>query len=222
MNKKYSILILIVTLLTSREVFSAPWAHCRGRLEPSKITVNEIPITYSTDFTRSVKWLTKRSKSNEPGRVTLGLTESKLSYRITHETATVKPFKSLPECMRVHLIVTLSYNPMKVYVAEKYKRGSCQFKHVWEHELRHVHAYRLHLVEARRALEQELRSIIKDPYYVFDEPGLGRKYLQVAINDFWVPRIEEYIQGARPRHEAIDSWEEREKTDAACEGKWWD
>lgn len=192
---------------------------CRNHLSPTRIVVIEDPVRYTTDFTHSIAQLTRKHSAGARSR-TLGLAEAELGYAIDTRIQTYGNPRSGPECVSPQIKVTLSYNPMTVYVASEYKKGTCQFDEVWRHEMRHVAVYRKHLATARAELEQELRKVISAPYYSFDTPGQGKQYLNEAIQSFWAERINHYIQGAREKQAAVDTPEEYARMAKTCGGIW--
>lgn len=92
-----------------------------------------------------------------------GLTSSRYSARTSGETMMTRNRATGETCIwysRLDVTVTLN---ITVYVAREYRRGSCEFRAIWDHEMKHVEVARdvarRHAPRIRAAVERIAREL---------------------------------------------------------------
>jgi len=196
--------------------------ECQKRLPATKVTVKAEPVVYDVDLKKSIAQLTKMShKGHTAHRTkTLGLAVAELNYNIDWGYKNLTDPRTQKECISPEINVTLSYTPMTVYVAKEFKKGSCEHREIWKHEMKHVNVYRKHLDDIKYTLAKELRQIFSKHHYEFDEIGLGKRYLTEAIHSFWGERTGEFVTAVHPKQENVDTAEEYARVARTCGGNW--
>jgi hypothetical protein len=115
--------------------------------------------------------------------------------------------------------VSYGFSPMTVYVAREFPEGSCAFKEIYAHELRHVKAYQEHLA----SIENELRETLTGRFAT-GEPWRGplgqtQSRLQQELDERWLPYIQRAINRAEEAQALIDTPEEYARVTDSCNGE---
>jgi hypothetical protein len=121
-------------------------------------------------------------------------------------------------CMRPSFRVTLSYNPIEVFVARELEPGSCPYREVLHHELRHVEAYRLQLSTAVENVGRSLRAHYADRIF-YGDPETLRRELEQAIEQQWLPFAQHELEAVGKLHQGIDTPKEYRRYQTACDGE---
>lgn len=179
---------------------------------------HEEPITLDTRS--SYRTLTLIGPRNLPaGKQVLGLTRGTATVRFESRITAYTDPGGRWECASPQLTVTYGFSPMTVYVAREFPPGSCAYKEIHEHELRHVRAYQTHLLR----IEQELADTLKRRF-VSDGPwrgpvGQARARLQQELEERWAPYIRREMNKVDAAQALIDTPEEYARVAASCGGE---
>jgi hypothetical protein len=128
---------------------SSAWADECEQLPKPSVTVKliEDSLTFNTQY--SYKSLNNIGAAlARPGQQVLGLTRGNAIVRFSASTATYLDRAGRWECASPQLVLSVGYSPMTVYVAREFPEGSCAYKEIYEHELRHVKTYQSHLAQS--------------------------------------------------------------------------
>ncbi len=179
---------------------------------------HEEPITLDTRS--SYRTLTLIGPRNLPaGKQVLGLTRGTATVRFESRITAYADPGGRWECASPQLTVTYGFSPMTVYVAREFQPGSCAYKEIHEHELRHVRAYQAHLLR----IEQELADTLKRRF-VTDGPwrgpvGQARARLQQELEERWAPYIRREMNKVDAAQALIDTPEEYARVAESCGGE---
>ncbi|HOY02462.1 MAG TPA: hypothetical protein PLV36_13295 [Zoogloea sp.] len=179
---------------------------------------HEEPITLDTRS--SYRTLTLIGPRNLPaGKQVLGLTRGTATVRFESRITAYTDPGGRWECASPQLTVTYGFSPMTVYVAREFPPGSCAYKEIHEHELRHVRAYQAHLLR----IEQELADTLKRRF-VTDGPwrgpvGQARARLQQELEERWAPYIRREMNKVDAAQALIDTPEEYARVAESCGGE---
>jgi hypothetical protein len=80
-------------------------------------------------------------KRERVGDYVLGLTRAESRVAISIEGAIVASPDTAEECLLPQLGVSLSYAPIVIYVGSEFVPGSCAYREILAHEMRHLNAY---------------------------------------------------------------------------------
>ncbi len=179
---------------------------CKEHFDPEAIVVSHLPIQAGVDLSLDIRTLTALEGKAANQRV-LGRTVARLRNTSTFQTREQK-LPSGRTCMKPAVAVTMAYEPTTVFVAREYPSGSCEFKKIFEHELRHVAVHRQHLLELAPLVQQDLRDFFTGSNLVFDLPSYSRRFFQTSIQDVIRARVNKMSGEARARQLEVDSTEE--------------
>lgn len=190
-------------------------AECEQRLAPSQITVIVDTPAVEYDYSKTTQELSRKKNPGKNG-TTLGLTA------VREEVVLNSSFRSLQDpsgrtCMRPGFSVTIKLNPQRVYVAREFYKGTCAFKEVLAHEMRHVAANQSHSERVARAFEQEMRSAFgNDIYYSTGPQGDA---LVAAVRSSWLLHLQDELKKSELLHAEIDTPTEYARMGTLCDGE---
>jgi hypothetical protein len=115
--------------------------------------------------------------------------------------------------------VTFGFDQMTVYVAKEFPEGSCAYKEIYQHELRHVKTYQTHLATIEKDVSDTLsrRFVTGDPWR--GSAGQMTERLQQELNERWLPYIKREIARADEAQALIDTPEEYARVADSCNGE---
>lgn len=188
---------------------------CARQLAPTQIQVVPAYAQPVGHYGQSYKELTQRAPMPGQGWTTLGLTEASLVTNIEYGYSGLAMGTS--GCSRPHIKVTLSFNPLLVYVGKEFKPGTCEFQHIFEHEQRHVVANQAHLGYVAGRLQAEMEHRFGNTIFYGDPKVVGAG-LMAEVKDVWAPRAKAWMGLVKETHARIDSPQEYSRTATACGG----
>jgi hypothetical protein len=166
----------------------------------------------------SIVELTERDPPRAPRQKTLGLTTAKQGSEMKYEQNGLQDPDTKAYCMRPRFEVTLSYDPIEIFIAREFGPGSCSDHEVLRHEQRHVAAYRQHLAVAAQNLEQAMRAHFGDTIY-YGDPALVQAELADAVAHRWLPLAQRELAAVDAIQQSIDSPQEYARYQSACHGE---
>jgi hypothetical protein len=207
-----AVLLLLVPALS--------WADACDQLPKPAVAVHRLeePITVNKQY--GYRELTPLGSSlARPGQQVLELTRGRASARFSLSVASRIERSGRWECASPQLTVSYGFSPLTVYVAREFPEGSCAFKEIYRHEMRHVQTYLAHLV----SIESELSATL-NRRFASDAPWRGaagqvRTALERELNERWLPYIQRAIDRVDADQSLIDSPEEYARLADACEGE---
>lgn len=183
----------------------------------TEIEVNTTPITFSTDYSLSLSQI-QALAGTTAGMTTLGVTSSKLHVEYTIGYDGLTETNTGITCLKPKLKINLAYPMMKVYVAKEFPKGSCEFNHIYEHELKHVNAYKKHLKHIESELESKIKAFFGNRVYQGNKDALMAQFSE-AVNTHWMPWVQQKAKEVDKLHQQIDTPDEYAKNTTACNGK---
>ena len=153
------------------------------------------------------------------GNAVLGLTRGKTRVRFLIQTDRYVDRSGRWECASPKITVTYGFNPLAVYIAKEFPKGSCAYDEVLKHEMRHVDANRAHLA----AIEPKIREALVKRFVTGDywrgAVGSSTKQLQRERDARWLPFIRREIDRGTAAQAEIDSPAEYQRVSQACGGE---
>jgi hypothetical protein len=211
--------ILLPSAATLAQSPSARWqAVCEAELPATTIEVKTepAPIRYRRD--RSVADLMQLQRLPQSNAFTLGLTEMKLGTRIHYRSPTLTHPREKAVCTRPNIVVTLSLDPHVVSVAGEFEEGSCAYRHILAHEMRHVQVNQLTLESTAERLREGLKESFGNKVYYGSAAELQAR-LTRHIRDQWMPWVDAQMKHTLQRHREIDTPEEYARNRTVCGGE---
>jgi len=196
------------------------WADPCAQLPKPTVSVKRLDDRISLNTGYSYKSLDNLGASiNRPGRHVLGLTRGNATVQFAVTTPTVIDPTGRWECASPQITLTFGFSPMTVYVAKEFPEGTCAFKEVQEHEMRHVKTYQSHLA----AIEKEQTTALSTRFATgttWRGPiGQASSKLQHELNERWTPYVQREIRRVEAAQALVDSPEEYERVANACAGE---
>ncbi len=151
---------------------------------PAKINFKTSPakVIYKTGHSRADLERLQRTRGRHAARNDwriLGLTLTEFRYSI--ETwVNLVPIKGGRYCAEpVSYDLDISYSDFLVYIDRKYRRGSCEFRAILDHENAHVALYRKYLTRYLPSIKRQARNVAaRVKPVVVSTPDRGAKYIQ--------------------------------------------
>lgn len=194
--------------------------ECELRLPRPGIRVDSRDGGYSVDNGLSYSQLTRMgAASRRHGkRYVLGLTRAEAASGINIQLARLRDRLSGRECASPQVVVTLAYEPLRIYVGREFPIGSCSYRAILEHEMRHVRTYQGYLSKA----EARIRALLAQRFsekIVFGERGAIEASLKREIRSYWMPVLDQEMREVEAAQALIDSAEEYERMESVCGGE---
>ena len=206
--------LLAFPLMASAAPSSSFEKSCRDRLPAPQLTVVFEPAapTFSQKYT--VKELTARSKGPAWGQ-TLGQTDVKSLVEMKHGVTYLTNPRDGVSCVVPSLTLNISYVPMVVYVAKELAPGSCLYKEVLAHEMRHVSAYEAQRVWAKPQIEEFLLGVLAPGTMMMGKSDQVTADITRILEKEYMPWIQKLID-TEPAHAQIDTKEEYSRLSSVC------
>jgi hypothetical protein len=172
---------------------------------------------YVVDNTKSFHQLTGLKGPGTRRGFVLGLTRTESHVTIDATGSILHDRDSSYECISPHILVNLWYSSITVYISREFGPGTCPYREVLIHEMRHVRLYTGHMEQVARTVRAALAARFGDkPMYA--PRGQSNAMLGREIDVRWIPYIKAELAKVEPVHESIDSAEEYARLSKVCEG----
>lgn len=150
---------------------------------------------------------------------TVGLTRAELAMHTAARSRLRKAGQGF--CVDVtSLQVRLRYSDMTVFIPESYRKGSCEYEAVLEHERQHVQVNEEVLQAFADDFRKKARAIVEDinPIYVKTERQAREMPLEI-VNRRFEPLMKEFRATQDRRNAALDTESEYRRVQERC-GAW--
>lgn len=196
------------------------WADPCDQLPKPSVTIKriEVPVTYNTEYSyRALNNIA--AELSRPGRHVLGLTRGNATVSFASNTPSIIDSRGRWECASPQITLSYGFNPMTVYVAREFPRGSCAYKEIHDHEMRHVETYRAHIISIEKELRDTLNARFAAEAVWRGQIGQANRLIQQEFDTRWAPYVQQLIKRADEAQARIDSTAEYERVTNACEGE---
>lgn len=213
-------LIRLLPLLSLLLATGASAADPCDELPKPSVTVQRIDeqISYNTEY--SYRSLTNIGASlARPGKQVLGLTRGNATVGFASNTPTIVDRSGRWECASPQITLSFGFSPITVYVAHEFPEGSCAYKEIHDHEMRHVEAYRAHIASIEKELGAALNARFATGAVWRGPVGQTAGRLRRELDERWAPYVQRAIKRADEAQAKIDSAEEYERVANACDGE---
>ena len=193
--------------------------QCEQLPKPS-ITVKRIDEHLSFNTRYSFRSLTNIGAATAlPGYQVLGLTRGNATVQFAIKVPSFVDASGRWECASPQITLSFGFTPMTVYVAKEFPAGSCAYKEIYEHEMRHVKTYQSHLSDIEKDLTATLTT-----RFATDAPWRGpvgqtMGKLQRELDERWTPYVQREIKRVDAAQALIDTAEEYERIASSCNGE---
>lgn len=191
---------------------------CDALPKPS-VTIKRIDERLSTNTEYSHQSLTNIGAAlARPGKQVLGLTRGNATVSFASQTPAITDPSGRWECASPQITLSFGFSPMTVYVAREFPEGSCAFKEILDHEMRHVEAYRKHIASIEKTLTESLTARFATGTVWRGPVGQTAARLRQELDARWAPYVQRQIKRVDEAQAKIDTAEEYQRVANACDG----
>lgn len=122
------------------------------------------------------------------------------------------------ECASPQIVVTYGFNPMTVYIAKEFPKGSCAYNEIYRHEMRHVETYMDHLSSIEKGIVEALAKRFETGRLYRSAVGQTQQMLEKELNDRWLPYLTRQIERVESSQALIDTPQEYDRVARSCDG----
>ena len=197
-----------------------------GRADPCdelpkpSVTIKRIDerLSYNTEY--SYKSLTNIGASlARPGKQVLGLTRGNATVSFASNTPSIIDPTGRWECASPQITLSFGFSPLTVYVAREFPEGTCAYKEIREHEMRHVETYQKHIASIEKELTESLNARFASGTVWRGPVGQTASRLRQELDARWAPYVQRQIKRVDEAQAKIDTAEEYERVANACGGE---
>lgn len=192
-----------------------PGSHASQRTD---VKVDVYDNGYRIDNSLPYRTLTRMKRAGADGGFVLGLTRAESRVAVSVEGTIIGDPETGTECLRPLIAVSLSYEPIVIYVGREFEPGTCAYREILAHEMRHLKAYIDYLPKVeRRVLDRMARRFDGRP--VLAPQGQALHRVQQELDRTWMPFLKRAMAEAKARQAAIDSPKEYARLGKVCRGE---
>nr|WP_269106481.1 hypothetical protein [Massilia sp. TS11] len=193
-------------------------ARCEDSISKTISVLNVRQNGYSIDTSQSFRTLGQMHGPDARHPYVLGLTRAESRVAVNVDGPILYDSLSGYECVAPHIEVSLFYVPIIVYVGREFAPGSCAYKEILAHEMRHLNTYFDYLPKVEAVVRAALsRRFEGKPLYA--PAGQAKALLAHEIDTGWIPYIKAELAKVETLQAAIDSPAEYERLSKVCQGE---
>jgi hypothetical protein len=191
-------------------------ASCEGR--QSSVTIDANDSGYRIDNSLSYRSLTQIKRPAARDGYVLGMTRAESRVTISVEGAILGDPETGMECLQPQIGVSLSYLPIVVYVGSEFTPGTCAYREILAHEMRHLKAYVDYLPKVESRVREKLADRF-DTRPVVAPQGQALARVQREMDERWMPVIKREMARAKALQAGIDTPHEYARLSKICRGE---
>ena len=192
--------------------------RCEDTISKTVSVLSSKSNGYTINNQLSYKMLTARAGTAAGNMATLGLTVTQGQYRATLGGPLLQDAAGGYECIAPKVDISLNYSPVLIYVGNEFAPGTCAYRTILAHELRHLQAYMDNLARVEKVVRQALDQRFEaKPLYA--PAGTAMSALEHEINSVWFPFIRDEFDKGKVQQQAIDTPEEYARMGKVCDGE---
>ncbi|QNA91106.1 hypothetical protein G4G28_16650 [Massilia sp. Dwa41.01b] len=203
---------------TGAQARTAFQARCEDSIGTGVAALSSQQNGYRVDNSYSFHGLSRLKGDRAPGSYVLGLTRTESRVNIGIRGRMLRDPLSGYECVMPQLDVKLVYPQIVIYVGREFAPGSCAYREILAHEMRHLDTYLRFLPSAEKTVGDALtRRFGGKPLYA--PAGRARDLLQREIDSTWMPFIKTEMGKVERLQAAIDTPIEYARLGKVCAGE---
>lgn len=197
--------------------FASFGSRCEA-LPAARFEVVAAPISFSEDYSQSLRTLSSRNDGAQINHRTVGLTEAHLAYESTLESQGLEDRVGGRVCARPSVRVVFSATPMVVFVAREVSDNDCKRNVIHEHEMKHVGVYRAYLAELVERAQRELPALYGDQVVYARDADESRQSMRRRLHTLMHTFMQARYAEVKSRQAAVDTVEEYARLAVSCPG----
>lgn len=205
------------------DALAASTLRCPAPAKSPRVNINNTlaKVIYETGHSRNdLKRLQQsrgRHASGGKWRI-LGLTLTDFRYSIKTSVRLVPMLGGTYCAEPVSFDLDIGYSDFRVYIDRQYRRGSCEFKAILDHENAHVALYRSYLARYLPTIQrQAYRAAAGVRPVLVRNPDIGAKKIQNQVQRRIAPLIKKLNREADSSNAKIDTAKSYQKTQRLCD-----
>ncbi|MFP5393905.1 MAG: hypothetical protein ACLGI6_20565 [Gammaproteobacteria bacterium] len=192
--------------------------RCEETIDRTVSTLITRQNGYTIDNSRSFRVLTAMKAPGTPNSYVLGLTRTESRVSVNLDGRILQDRASGYECVAPQIRVSLFYAPIVVYIGSEFAPGTCAYREILAHEMRHLKAYMDHLPRVESVVRSALaRRFEGKPLYA--PIGHAQALLEKEIDTGWMPYMKNQMGAVEQQQAAIDSPREYARLSKVCKGE---
>lgn len=192
--------------------------RCEDSLSKTVTVLSAQQSGYTVDTHLSYMALTSMHGLAAGAVKVAGLTQTDSRVKMGYTGTLLQDSDSGYECIAPRIEVKLYYVPVVIYVAREFPAGSCAYKEILKHELRHMNAYMEHLPKVEKTVREALAKRFQDkPLYA--PSGTAMSALTHEVDNGWMDFIKAEMRKVDAVQANIDSPEEYAHLSETCGGE---
>ncbi|MDD3029649.1 MAG: hypothetical protein PHS57_05150 [Alphaproteobacteria bacterium] len=213
-------------LIRALPVIAFLFAHqtqaCPAYIEPEIEVIPSMatPNLNSAYSARQLEALQYKTGSYQHEEIPSGLTTFGQNIKSAYEfREATQPDGSV--CAQVsHITLTLAIENLTVHVASELPMGTCSYKTILDHEMKHVHTAQRFLDGAVAPATRQLKRLIDGIGMIHTQSSAeARNYIKQTVGDFINTLSQNLIIVCNTMEQEIDTKEEYERLSKACHGE---
>lgn len=208
---------LALLLNPPRSAAQAPRCPSDGRNAPVEVQVLDAPINFHNDRSSAAISRLRGTHGGGPNWRPVGLTVTRMTFSI-ETRAVVHPLGNRGFCAALaHIKTTIGFDAFDVYIANRYRPGSCAHAVIVEHETAHVGIYRDGLLEFAPQLRRRLADAANamGPLFLRSSADAAGR-LQQQLNQRIRPVLERLKRETSRQNSLLDSPQNYQREQALC------
>ena len=215
---KLMFVLVLCCVLAPASARTAFQARCEDTIGQSVSVLSSQGSGYRIDNSYSFHGLSAMKGERAPGSFVLGLTRTESRVGVKVQGRMLSDPASGYECVAPRLEIRLSYLPIVVYIGREFAPGSCAYREIMAHEMRHLDTYRSFMPRAEKVVREALaRRFQGQPLYA--PSGQARSLLQRELDTGWMPFIRNEMVKVERLQAAIDTPQEYARLGKVCAGE---
>ncbi|SDF49507.1 MULTISPECIES: hypothetical protein [unclassified Duganella] len=192
--------------------------RCEDTISKSVSVLKAKQEGYTINNQLPYRALTARTGSSNRGMQTLGLTVTQGLHKASVGGPILQDRQSGYECIAPKVDIQLYYSPVRIYVGNEFVPGTCAYKEILDHEMRHLKAHMDNLARVQKVVGDALnKRFAGQPMYA--PSGTAMSALQHEIGSTWFNFIRDEFEKGKADQEKIDSPQEYARLGKACNGE---
>lgn len=194
-------------------------------LDCSKLPANTVEITLAdsgikTNYTFSfvaLKGMTDRYA--DQSMEVLGLTVGNATVHTEIRSNVQQDMVRQQECSTHQISIKLGFEPLTIYVGKEFVLGSCGFKEIYTHEMRHAEIYQAFARKAVAEVSEPIQKRFNALGPLRGSIGSTQERVTNELNERWMPYIKRVLNKAEAQQRGVDTRQEYERVASSCNGE---
>lgn len=191
--------------------------RCEELLPPTTVSFTIAESLTVFDYSKNILELTALSENTR--NYTLGLTMARPQTTFVWGMQLLEDEKTKRVCMRPQLQFTVHAGTQNVFVGKEFDQGSCAFKEIHAHEMRHVDENKNIATKVAESTYKYIRASAGNRIIFGKSREEVEGYVLDAIKHHWLPFANENFVYYAAAHKQIDTPAEYARVNNSCNGE---